>query len=120
MPRRREAWPLAEHYGDLVRVALMEARPAGLHTYQLMSATRLTNSQVGRGIRHVRDVVAAEQLTPVTWTRKEGYMFSEEPAKQDELRLMQHSAECRQGRFVWPRRLGRLTAMAAPACRPAA
>lgn len=51
MPRRREARPLAEHYGDLVRVALMEARPAGLHTYQLMAATRLTRSQVGRGMR---------------------------------------------------------------------
>ena len=47
MSRRREARPLAEHYGDLVRVALMEARPAGLHTYQLMAATRLTCSQVG-------------------------------------------------------------------------
>ncbi|WP_268249553.1 hypothetical protein [Streptomyces bluensis] len=44
----------------------MEARPAGLHTYQLMAATRLTRSQVGRGIRHVRDVVAAENLTPST------------------------------------------------------
>jgi hypothetical protein len=40
VPRRREARPLAEHYSDLVRVALMEARPAGLHTYQLMATTR--------------------------------------------------------------------------------
>ncbi|MFG3296589.1 hypothetical protein ACGF3G_48395 [Streptomyces sp. NPDC048179] len=80
MPRRREARPLAEHYGDLVRVALMEARPAGLHTYQLMAATRLTRSQVGRGIRHVRDVVAAEDLTPITWTRRDGFMFSDDPA----------------------------------------
>ncbi|MFE2708276.1 hypothetical protein ACFXI6_53350 [Streptomyces mirabilis] len=78
MPRRREARPLAEHYGDLVRVALMEARPAGLHTYQLMAATRLTRSQVGRGIRHVRDVVAAENLTPITWTRRDGFMFSDD------------------------------------------
>ncbi len=29
---RRTGQPLSEHYGDLVRVALMEARPAGLHT----------------------------------------------------------------------------------------
>ncbi|NHI12029.1 hypothetical protein STPH2_7399 [Streptomyces sp. KO7888] len=76
MPRCREAQPLAKHYGDLVGVALMEARPAGLHTYQLMAATRLTRSQVGRGIRHVRDVVAAENLTPITWTRGGGYPFS--------------------------------------------
>ncbi|QFX85942.1 hypothetical protein GEV49_37190 [Streptomyces sp. SYP-A7193] len=47
MPRCREARPLAKHYSDLVRGALMEARPAGLHTYQLMAATRLTRSQVG-------------------------------------------------------------------------
>ncbi|MFI1035891.1 hypothetical protein [Streptomyces sp. NPDC020951] len=51
MPRRREARSPAEHYCDLVRVALLEARPVGLHTYQLMAATRLTRSQVGRGIR---------------------------------------------------------------------
>ncbi|WP_282797374.1 hypothetical protein [Streptomyces sp. CC224B] len=36
--RPREARPLSEHYGDLVRVALMEARPAGLHTYQPWTA----------------------------------------------------------------------------------
>ena len=48
----------------------MEARPAGLHTYRLMAAARPTRSQVGRGIRHVRDVVAAENLTPITWTRR--------------------------------------------------
>ncbi|MFI8930565.1 hypothetical protein ACIG3E_23145 [Streptomyces sp. NPDC053474] len=78
--RPRGAQPLSEHYGDLVRVALMEARPAGLHTYQLMSATRLTRSQVSRGIRHLRDVGAAEHLTPIIWRRKDGYMFSDDPA----------------------------------------
>jgi hypothetical protein len=80
MPRRREARPLAEHYGDLVCVALMEARPAGLHTYQLMAATRLTRSQVGRGIRHV----VAENLTSITWTRRDGIMFSDDPADRIE------------------------------------
>lgn len=77
---RRGARPLAEHYGDLVRVALMEARPSGLHTKQLVAATRLTVSQVARGIRHLRDVAAAEHLTPIIWTRRDGYMFSEDPA----------------------------------------
>ncbi|MBO1332558.1 hypothetical protein J3486_14965 [Streptomyces sp. VRA16 Mangrove soil] len=69
-----------EHYGDLVRVALMEARPAGLHTVQLVAATRLKKSQVQRGVRHLRDVGAAENLTPVIWRRKDGYMFSDDPA----------------------------------------
>ncbi|WP_235215212.1 hypothetical protein [Phaeacidiphilus oryzae] len=76
---RREARPLDEHYGDLVCTALMEARPAGLHTVQLVAATRLKKSQVQRGIRHLRDVVAAEHLTPITWRRKDGYMFSDDP-----------------------------------------
>lgn len=54
MPRRREARPLAEHYGDLVHVALLEARPAGLRTNQLISATRLTKScgDAGQGVAH--------------------------------------------------------------------
>ncbi|QLJ06377.1 hypothetical protein HZZ00_19030 [Streptomyces sp. NEAU-sy36] len=71
---------MSEHYGDLVRVALMEARPAGLHTVQLVAATRLKKSQVQRGMRHLRDVGAAENLTPVIWRRKDGYMFSDDPA----------------------------------------
>ncbi|MFI5809253.1 hypothetical protein [Streptomyces sp. NPDC051561] len=76
----RTARPLGEHYGDLVRVALMEARPSGLQTVQLVAATRLKKSQVARGIRHLRDVGAAEKLTPIIWRRKDGYMFSDEPA----------------------------------------
>ncbi|MFB7583522.1 hypothetical protein [Streptomyces hydrogenans] len=76
----RQARPLAEHYGDLVRVSLMEARPAGLQTRQLVAATRLKKSQVVRGIRHLRDVGAAEHLTPIIWRRRDGYMFSEDPA----------------------------------------
>ncbi|MDF9816692.1 hypothetical protein [Streptomyces sp. SPB162] len=75
-PRR----PLSEHYSDLVRVSLMEARPAGLQSRQLTAATRLTASQVRRGIRYLRDVAAAEHLTPIIWRRKDGYMFSDEPA----------------------------------------
>jgi len=77
---RRTGQPLDEHYGDLVRVALMEARPTGLHTIQLVAATRLKKFQVQRGIRHLRDVGAAENLTPIVWRRKDGYMFSDDPA----------------------------------------
>ncbi|MFD8381701.1 hypothetical protein ACFV2X_24710 [Streptomyces sp. NPDC059679] len=76
----RAARPLTEHYSDLVRVALMEARPAGLHTRQLVAATRLTKGQVTRGVRHLRDVGAAEHLTPIIWHHRHGYMFSEDPA----------------------------------------
>ncbi|MFI6084210.1 hypothetical protein ACIBBB_25065 [Streptomyces sp. NPDC051217] len=100
MPRRGEARPLSEHYGDLVRVSLMEARPAGLHTRQLISATRLTKSQVARGIRHLRDVGAAEHLTPVIWRHRDGYKFSDDPADWIEY-------EKKQFRQI----LGRLTRM---------
>jgi hypothetical protein len=58
----------------------MEARPAGLQTRQLAAATRLTPSQVARGVRHLRDVGAAEHLTTVIWRRRDGYLFSDEPA----------------------------------------
>ncbi len=75
-----QARPLSEHYGDLVRVSLMEARPSGLQTKQLVAATRLSPSQVARGVRHLRDVGASEHLTPIIWRRKDGYLFSEEPA----------------------------------------
>ncbi|MFF1511933.1 hypothetical protein [Streptomyces sp. NPDC058326] len=100
MTRRREARPLEEHYGDLVRVALMEARPSGLQTRQIITATALTKSQVERGIRHLRDVGAAEHLTPIIWRRRDGYMFSEDPADWIEY-------EKKQFRLI----LGRLTRM---------
>ncbi|MGW7200256.1 hypothetical protein [Streptomyces chryseus] len=96
--RSSQARPLSEHYGDLVRVALMEARPSGLQTRQLVAATRLTPWQVARGIRHLRDVGAAEHLTPIIWRRRDGYFFSDEPADWIEY-------EKKQFRLV----LGRLT-----------
>ncbi|MET7609334.1 hypothetical protein ABZS96_44950 [Streptomyces avermitilis] len=84
LPARRrtrgQAQPLSMHYGDLVRVALMEARPAGLQTRQLVAATRLTPSQIARGVRHLRDIGAAEHLTPIIWRPRDGYLFSDEPA----------------------------------------
>ncbi|MFD7079991.1 hypothetical protein [Streptomyces sp. NPDC059918] len=81
---RGAAAPLSTHYGDLVRVALMEARPAGLQTRQRVAATRLTPSQVARGVRHLRDVGPAEHLTPIIWRRRDGYLFSDEPAERIE------------------------------------
>ncbi|MET7304881.1 hypothetical protein [Embleya sp. NPDC005575] len=78
MPRRVR--PLSEYYGDLVRAALIEARPSGLQTRQLVAATRLKPSQVACGVRHLRDVSAAEYLTPIIWGRRHGYVFSDDPA----------------------------------------
>ncbi|MGW3417472.1 DUF6192 family protein [Streptomyces phaeochromogenes] len=51
---------------EKVRVALMEARPAGPHTYQLMAAT------------------APDDLTPITRVRQDGFMFSDDPADRIE------------------------------------
>ncbi|WP_030681288.1 hypothetical protein [Streptomyces rimosus] len=76
----RQARPVAEHYGDLVRAALIEARPSGLQMRQLVAATRLRPSQVQRGLGHLRDVGAAEHLTPIIWRRADGYLFSDDPA----------------------------------------
>jgi hypothetical protein len=66
--------------GDLVRVALMEARPAGLSTRQLVAATELSAYQVQSGLRFLREVLAAQNLTPLTWTRRDGYQLSTDPA----------------------------------------
>ena len=41
---------------------------------------RLKKSQVQRSIRHIRDVGAAENPTHIAWRRKDGYMFSDDPA----------------------------------------
>jgi hypothetical protein len=71
----------ANVFGDLVRVALMEARPAGLTTRQLVTATELSPYQVQSGLRFVREVLAAENLTPLTWTRRDGYQLSQDPAE---------------------------------------
>lgn len=65
--------------GQRVRVALIEAQPAGLHMPQLIKATELTKSQVRRGIAHLRDTAAELGLTPLIWDRKHGYRFSSNP-----------------------------------------
>ncbi|MGW8883881.1 hypothetical protein [Streptomyces sp. NPDC055749] len=77
---RRFAQPLGEYYADLVRVSLIEARPAGLTTKQLVAATRLSRSQVAWGIRHLRDIAGSQGLTPIIWGIRDGYLFSDDPA----------------------------------------
>lgn len=66
--------------GERVLMALMEARPAGLHTGRLMTQTGLSRSQVRRGITYLRDTAADMSLSPLIWDSREGYWFSENPA----------------------------------------
>ncbi|GAA4990072.1 hypothetical protein GCM10023205_71690 [Yinghuangia aomiensis] len=65
--------------GQRVRVALMEARPTGLHMHQLIRASELTRSQVRRGISYLRDTATELDLTPLIWDRRHGYRFSADP-----------------------------------------
>ncbi|SEH00834.1 hypothetical protein SAMN05444920_11823 [Nonomuraea solani] len=58
----------------------MEARPAALITKQLMIATGMSVYYVRKGLQWVKDKAALEHLTPLTWTPKEGYRFSTDPA----------------------------------------
>lgn len=46
----------------------------------MIAATELSAAQTRRGIGHLRVVGAAEHLTPLNWTRRDGYRFSDEPA----------------------------------------
>jgi hypothetical protein len=66
--------------GERVRLALMEARPAGLSTRQLVAATALNLYQVRKGLLYIREVAAMQHLTPLSWSHKEGYRFSADPA----------------------------------------
>ncbi|MEU7901205.1 hypothetical protein AB0B45_51350 [Nonomuraea sp. NPDC049152] len=65
--------------GDQVRRALLEARPAGLTTRQLVAATSLSIHHVHKGIVYIREVSAMAHLTPLIWTCRDGYRFSAEP-----------------------------------------
>lgn len=65
--------------GELVRQALMQARPAGLNKKQLTEHTELSINQVTNGITWIREIAASEHLTPLTYTRRDGYRFSQDP-----------------------------------------
>ncbi len=64
---------------DRIRVALFEARPAGLTGRQLVAATDLSVSQLRRGLAELRDIAAAEGLPPLIWTHTDGYQFCGDP-----------------------------------------
>ncbi|MFD5554695.1 hypothetical protein ACFWIA_12760 [Streptomyces sp. NPDC127068] len=63
-----------------------------------MVASRLTRPQIGRAIRLLRDGIAAENLTLITWTRRDGFMLSDDHADWIEYDKRQ-----------FPQILGRLT-----------
>lgn len=65
---------------ERVRLALLEARPGGLSTQQLCTATGLSSSQVRGGLTEIREHAAMEHLTPLSWSHHDGYCFSQEPA----------------------------------------
>ncbi|WP_409497389.1 hypothetical protein [Amycolatopsis sp. cmx-11-12] len=56
--------------GDLrrgqIRIALLEARPAGLTTRQLVATTELTLSQMRHGIAYLREFLAPQHMQPLT------------------------------------------------------
>jgi hypothetical protein len=64
--------------GAQVQGALLEARPAGMRLKQLVAATDLTEHQVRRGVLYIREVLALEGRTPLTYTQRDGYCFSHE------------------------------------------
>lgn len=81
--------PRAAHYADLIRIALFEARPAGLSSQQLAIATGLTPSQVRSGLARLRDKAAEEGRPPLIWTLADGYRFG---ASTDELETYERAA----------------------------
>lgn len=73
--------PLPRHVsGEQITLAIMEARPAGLSKPHLLEVTDLTVSQVNTGLLWVREIAASEQQTPFTYTRRDRYRFSDNPA----------------------------------------
>ncbi len=63
--------------GEQVRLAIVAAHPNGLSVAELMRVTGLTRSQVAAGIVWIKEKAAAEHLTPLTRSRREGYRFSD-------------------------------------------
>jgi len=74
--------PTAERHAQTLRIALMEAAPAGLAFPQLMSVCELSRHQVRSGLGALRDICAERGWPPILWNRAKGYRFS---ADADEL-----------------------------------
>jgi hypothetical protein len=98
--------------GDRVILALREARPAGLTTKQLVASTGMTLYQVRKGLLYVRETAAMAGLTPLTWSRSEGWKLASDPAEW----VAYTAAVCHQ-LLVRARRL--ISSTAAPAAAKA-
>ncbi|MFC6879619.1 MULTISPECIES: hypothetical protein [Actinomadura] len=76
MPRTKGSVNVAANVcGERVRIALMEARPAGLTLKQLMQATGMSAHHVRKGLNYIKDTSALEHLTPLTYDARNGYRF---------------------------------------------
>ncbi|MGH2604081.1 MAG: hypothetical protein ACRDJ9_32435 [Dehalococcoidia bacterium] len=64
--------------GEAVRVTIREANGAGLTGKQLQAALDYTESQVQSGLVVVRDVLALDHGTPLTWNSRDGYQFAKD------------------------------------------
>ncbi|MFJ3804702.1 RacP protein [Streptomyces sp. NPDC090088] len=78
----RKRSPAAERHAELLRIALMEAAPAGLPLRRLMGACELSEYQTRSGLTAMRDLCAERGWPPLIWTRQDGYHFC---ASEDEL-----------------------------------
>lgn len=65
--------------GELVRVEMMRVAPRGLFKDDLAERTGLTSSQVSTGLRWIKETGATAHCTPYSYSRKNGYRFSEDP-----------------------------------------
>lgn len=79
MPRSRHRGDAAREHAEAIWKALKQARPAGLHTPQLMRTTELTRSQVQSGMAMMRDITTKKGWPPVIYTRADGYQFTADP-----------------------------------------
>lgn len=76
----------AHVHAEAMLSALLEDRPAGLTIVRLMSATDRTRAQIHTGLAHLRKVVAAKGLPPVTWDKRWGYRMLDGAGGMDRLR----------------------------------
>ncbi|MFI0242998.1 RacP protein [Streptomyces sp. NPDC016845] len=80
-PGRRKGDAARRHAECIYRI-LIEARPAGLRTPQLLAACELSRSQAEAGLAMLRDIITEMNWPPLIWTRVDGYQFT---ADSDEL-----------------------------------
>ncbi|MFI1677353.1 RacP protein [Streptomyces sp. NPDC020607] len=80
MPRRsgpgRRKGDAARRHAECICRILMEARPAGLHTPQLLAACELSRCQAEAGLAMLREIITEMNWPPLIWTRVDGYQFT--------------------------------------------